>query len=832
MPRLKIDNREIEVPKGTKVIEVAERLGIIIPRFCYHAGLGSVGACRMCAVKFLEGPVKGIQMSCMVDAADGMVVSTTDDEAIDFRRHVIEWLMMNHPHDCPVCDEGGHCLLQDMTVAGGHGLRRYLGEKRTYRDQDLGPFVQHEMNRCIHCWRCRRFYQEFAGYRDLGALQIAYRTYFGRYKNGPLGSPFSGNLIDLCPTGVYTDKPSRFTGRRWDYVRGPSLCLHCSLGCHVVASVRYREVVRLEALFNGSVNGYFICDRGRYGFHYVNHHNRPRWARVETEGVPFPKALQAASDRLSEMKKKWGPPSIACLGSLRSSLETQAMLARLCEDQGFQGPACFPTSSAGRKVKRAASRLNADFAVSLREIERADFVLIVGADPLNEAPMLGLAIRQASRKGAAVTVIDPRPITLPFPFHHLPVSPVELNLCLGALIKKSIEPSVADRLGPGDLQFYEALPAGYALEGPLHERFAEAAKGLHESQHPILICGTDVVRETTPDFAADSVLFLRAAQKQARLFYVLPGANAFDASLFSSPVDSLEEILMGIEQGNIKGLLVVEQDLFYSFPERHRLHQAIDRLELLIVMDYLPSHTVARAHIFLPTLPLFETAGTFVNQEGRAQQAGPVHPGGLPVSQVSAGTHPPRSFRADIPGGESAAAWRVLSDLNKALSPSEQQSVSERANLWRWLAQQNPVFAPLTSFDGEPDGVRLLSEKAPEGLYRTGGGAPMEETVGFKKEMELLTVDLTFGTEELSGYSSHLHSVEEPPYLIMHPRDAGRLGLKAKDTVRLILGDGVVGATLCVAENMAPGVMVLPRHRQLEWLRLEGCPEGLQVEKI
>ena len=163
MPKLVIDDREIEVPAGTKVIEAAERLGIMIPRFCYHPGLGSVGACRVCAVKFLEGPFKGVQMSCMIDAKDDMVVSTTDEEAVDFRQYVIEWLMLNHPHDCPVCDEGGHCLLQDMTVSGGHGIRRYLGMKRTYEDQYLGPLVQHEMNRCIHCYRCSRFYQEFSG---------------------------------------------------------------------------------------------------------------------------------------------------------------------------------------------------------------------------------------------------------------------------------------------------------------------------------------------------------------------------------------------------------------------------------------------------------------------------------------------------------------------------------------------------------------------------------------------------------------------------------------------------------------------------------------------
>ena len=271
MPKLIIDQRSIEVPAGTKVIAAAEQLGIMIPRFCYHPGLGSFGACRMCAVKFLEGPVKGIEMSCMEEARDGMVVSTTDPEAMEFRRYVIEWLMMHHPLDCPVCDEGGHCLLQDETVSGGHGIRRYLGPKRTYQDQYLGAFVQHEMNRCIHCWRCRNFYQEFAGYRDFGAMQIANRMYFGRYEDGPLESPFSGNIIDICPTGVLTDKPARFVGRRWDFERAPSLCIHCSLGCNTTGSARYRQMWRQEGRFNEMVNGYFICDRGRFGFAYESH---------------------------------------------------------------------------------------------------------------------------------------------------------------------------------------------------------------------------------------------------------------------------------------------------------------------------------------------------------------------------------------------------------------------------------------------------------------------------------------------------------------------------------------------------------------------------------
>jgi NADH-quinone oxidoreductase subunit G len=285
MPKLIIDQREIEVPQGTKVIEAAERLGIMIPRFCYHPALGSVGACRMCAVSFVDGPVKGIQMSCMVDARDGMVVSTDTPEVMAYRSQMIEWLMLNHPHDCPVCDEGGHCLLQDMTISGAHGSRRYTGPKRTYIDQDLGPLVHQEMNRCIHCYRCVRFYQEVAGGRDFGTLGIGRRVFFGRFAPGALESPFSGNLIDICPTGVLTDRPSRYAGRRWDFERSPGICLSCSLGCHLTVSARYRAIVRQEARYHADINGHFLCDRGRYGFFYASAPDRPRLARIDSEAA-------------------------------------------------------------------------------------------------------------------------------------------------------------------------------------------------------------------------------------------------------------------------------------------------------------------------------------------------------------------------------------------------------------------------------------------------------------------------------------------------------------------------------------------------------------------
>ena len=637
MPKLKIDGSEIEVPKGMKVIEAAARHGIIIPRFCYHAGLGSVGACRMCAVKFLEGPVKGVQMSCMVDSQDGMVVSTTDEEAVDFRRHVIGWLMMNHPHDCPVCDEGGHCLLQDMTVAGGHGLRRYLGKKRTYLDQHLGVFVQHEMNRCIHCWRCRRFYQEFAGYRDLGAVQIANRTYFGRFKDGSLESPFAGNLIDLCPTGVYTDKPSRFRGRRWDYERGPSFCIHCSLGCHIITSSRYREIVRLEARFSEAVNGYFICDRGRYGFDYTNHPARPRKPRIEGEEASWDGALRKAAERLSEVAQKAGPVSIDCVGSMRSSLETQWLLKRFCRSLGCREPVYFGNSSVSRKAKDAVSGLDPSLAISMREIEKADLILAIGADPVNEAPMLALAMRQAHRNGATVAVIDPRPLFLPFQFYHLPVAPGDMEPCLNGLMKEAVSRTAIERLGQSALRFYDSIPALLPMESAVKEVFDAVKEKLHKSLRPVIVCGIDIVSETTPSLAADYGRLLQAEKERVGLFYLMPGANAFGAAVLSSEGRTLADTVHSIEKGDVKALVLVESDPFFLFPDRERLRKALHRLDLFIVMDYLPSEAARDAGVFMPTRTVFETETAFVNQEARVQFSpqAPLPP--LPVLPSSRG---------------------------------------------------------------------------------------------------------------------------------------------------------------------------------------------------
>lgn len=830
MARLKIDHRDIEVPAGTKVIEAAEKLGIMIPRFCFHPALGSLGACRMCAVKFVEGPVKGVEMSCMIEAEDGMVVSTIAPEAVEFRRSVIEWLMLNHPHDCPVCDEGGHCLLQDETVSGGHGLRRYLGLKRTYLDQYLGEFVQHEMNRCIHCWRCRRFYQDFAGYRDFGAMQLGSKMYFGRFRDGPLESPFAGNIIDLCPTGVLTDKPGRYRGRRWDFERAPSLCLHCSLGCNTIGNARYREVVRQEARFHDAVNGYFICDRGRYGFDYTNHPGRPRRARLGTKAVPVGEALQEAAHRLHRISRDHGAGAVAVWGSPRSSLETHGFLLRLCRQQGWLGPQFFLDPALERKVKAAISRLDTGIAVSLRDMEKSDFVMVAGVDPVHEAPMLALALRQAYRQGGTVVVIDPRPVSLPFEFEHLPFPPGGIDLGLNLISRAAFgHQAAAGRLESLAGNFHRLLTGDYQADAIPQDRLAALGRKLRDCQNPVMVCNTDIVRETTPMLAADHARLWQAAKGRAGLFYLLPGPNAFGAARLSAKTAA--DPLEALESGSVKALLVVESDPFWSYPDRLRLTRALDKLELLVALDYLPSATVARAQVFLPTATVFEKeASHYLNQQGRLQEAMPLHQGGAPIAQVSGGSHPPREFLNFIPGGEPRPAPAILADLAETMPGAE--AGLPPGGLWSWLSRENEGFSPLAGLTqaAATSEVSLLPESSRVAVFSPQVVANPEEVP--PGQVELLLVDQTFGTEELAGYSAPIRKVEEEPCLTLHHGLAAGLGFASGDRVVLSLPGGEVTVRLKTGHRMAPGVAILPRHRRLEWQKVSGGPVWLPTESI
>ena len=796
MPELIIDNRKIEVAEDTKVIEAAELLGIYIPRFCYHPALGAVGACRVCAVKFLEGPVKGIEMSCMIAAQDGMEVSTTHPDVTEFRKYIIECLMINHPHDCPVCDEGGHCLLQDLTVAGGHGIRQYQGDKRTYNDQYLGPLVQHEMNRCIQCYRCVRYYREYSGYSDLGVMGIASRIYYGRFEEGSLESPFSGNLIDICPTGVYTDKPSRYSGRRWDFERSHGVCIHCGAGCNTTVSTRYRAIVRQEARFNPDINGHFICDRGRYGFYYANLPQRPRQGRVEKNAVPTGQAIEAAAEKMNGIEKKYGASSIALFGSDRSSLETLAGLRAISEERGWQTPV-FWTEILGRTIQTALSQLSPDLAVSMGAIESADFILIIGADPINENPMLAMALRQAQRKNCRVRVVDPRPVDLPFQFKQIP--------CKGDEMPEFLQ-QVIDSL--------------YKTADDHSSKIQALADDLLKSRRPVLICGTEITNAGIVARAGALAQTLDKRERQTGLFYTLPHGNSYGVALLFTNPQPVEFLIEKIEKDQVKAALFIESDIWEQFPDRERLKRAVNKLELMVVVDCLDNPLAQMSHIHIPTQTVFEAGGTYVNQEGRVQHSKRAQSGGLPIAISGRGGHPPRIFNENAPGADILPPSKILQKFSKKMS----QDFSDDGVTW--MEKTFPELAGLSKMlnpAGEAEAGRLYVGN------QMGDLIVNPKVNAFESDFEILTVASLFGDEILSSYSPCLKEFEEKT-VWLSAGDAEDLGISHGDEIVLDLPLAPLQLKAGLSDQMASGILVIPRQHDLFWQQFKS-PDRLFINQ-
>jgi NADH-quinone oxidoreductase subunit G len=370
-------------------------------------------------------------------------------------------------------------------------------------------------------------------------------------------------------------------------------------------------------------------------------------------------------------------------------------------------------------------------------------------------------------------------------------------------------------LGPGALKYYDALPEAYAFDQGLQDRLDDMAQRIQKCQRPVLICGTDIVPESTPLIAADLALLIRAMEKRAGLFYILPGPNAFGAGLLS-PTEEPAPLIAAMERGDIRALLLLECDPFQLFPDHQRLAKALDKLDLLLVVDYLPSQSVEQARIVLPATTLFEgKASSFVNQEGRLQVAYPVHAGGVPIAQISKDKHPPRTFLHDVPGGDPRAPSDILSALFSAHSGQSERMSGD--DLWTWLSGEAPNFKGIFSADRPEEGLRLIPDDRSEEDFRATGTVPLKGEGIPDDHLELLLVDRIFGTEELSGYSRVINQVEKPPQVNMHRDDAGRLGLSDGMKVSINLEGASLELKINVSENMAPGVMILPRLRQLDW---------------
>lgn len=619
MATIHVDGKSYEVDGSENLLQACLSLGIDIPYFCWHPSLGSVGSCRQCAVTQYANPedTRGrLVMSCMTPAADNTYISIEDKEAVDFRESVIEFLMTNHPHDCPVCEEGGHCHLQDMTVMTGHDRRRYRFTKRTHYNQELGSFIAHEMNRCIACYRCVRYYNDYAGGTDLGVYANASRVYFGRPESGALESEFSGNLTEICPTGVFTDKThSERYNRKWDMQYAPSVCQGCSSGCNISPGERYGELRRVENRFNGEVNQYFLCDKGRFGTGYVNRADRPRQPQFRSGTTVTTATVDEALDQtIAKLKGK----KVLGIGSPRASLESNFALRELVGQENYSTGMNQKEQSL---VELAAAIMQTEgiYNPSMREIESYDAVLILGEDLTQTAPRMALSVRQAAKNKAKEMAAERRtqewlaePVKriaqdAKSPIYILAATQTRLaDVATGEVVAS---PNDIARLGFAVAQ----AVAGETITGldDSASAFAQTiADTLKAAKKPLIISGTSLQDAAIMEAAAQVAQNLGG---HAGLSLTVPEVNSMGLALFGGL--SLEQAFAQ----DYDAVIVVENDLYRRLPAT-RIDAALAKAAEVIVLDHSDTATVAQASIVLSAASFAEGDGTVVSQEGRAQR--------------------------------------------------------------------------------------------------------------------------------------------------------------------------------------------------------------------
>ncbi|BAO63348.1 NADH dehydrogenase subunit G [Pseudomonas protegens Cab57] len=625
MATIHVDGKALEVDGADNLLQACLSLGLDIPYFCWHPALGSVGACRQCAVKQYtdENDTRGrIVMSCMTPATDNTWISIDDEESKAFRASVVEWLMTNHPHDCPVCEEGGHCHLQDMTVMTGHNERRYRFTKRTHQNQDLGPFISHEMNRCIACYRCVRFYKDYAGGTDLGVYGAHDNVYFGRVEDGTLESEFSGNLTEVCPTGVFTDKThSERYNRKWDMQFSPSICHGCSSGCNISPGERYGELRRIENRYNGSVNQYFLCDRGRFGYGYVNRKDRPRQPRLaDGTKLTLDQALDQAADLLRGR-------NIVGIGSPRASLESNYALQELVGAEHFYSGI---EASELERIRLVLQVLNdSPLPVpNMRDIEDHDAVFVLGEDLTQTAARMALALRQ-SVKGKAEEMADAMRVQ---PWLDAAVKNIgqhALNPLFIASLAETKLDDVAEECvhaAPDDLArigfavahaIDASAPAVEGLDSEALELAKRIADALLAAKRPLIISGTSLGSKALIEAAANIAKALKLRDKAGSISLVVPEANSLGLAMLGG--ESVDAALQAVIDGRADAIVVLENDL-YTRTDAAKVDAALNAAKVVIVADHQQTATVERAHLVLSAASFAEGDGTLVSQEGRAQR--------------------------------------------------------------------------------------------------------------------------------------------------------------------------------------------------------------------
>jgi len=772
-----IDGREVSAHEGEMLHDAAKRGDVEIPVFCYEPKLGDpVGACRMCLVE-IEGIPK-LQTSCSTPVRDGMVVHTRTDQVKSAQNAVVEFLLVNHPLDCPVCDKGGECPLQDISMGWGPGKSRVIDEKRHFeKPLPLSPLVAIDRERCILCYRCVRFSQEVSEDAQLQLLERGDRTYVGTFDDRPYISPFHGNITDLCPVGALTNYTYRFRARPWDIEQAGSVCTLCPSQCNVSFTVRDEQVKRVLARDNPDVDDGWLCDRGRYGFSMFSASERIDGPRLKGgAATDWETAIARAADGL----KAAGAASAALVGD--ASNEEGYLVQRVMREAVGSPNVDSLTSVFGPRRETFLRLADPGLSARVRDIDQADLILVLGTDPLHSSPIVDLRIRKAMRRnGARLAVATDRPTALDG----------------GAVAATRYEPG-------GAADFLEELSK--ALEADADNQASAIAEAARGAERVVIVWGEQLVQPKAS--AVDQLVVISdhlklGEQEGSGLLEVPVTANSRglrEAGCLPDAGPGLSEAEPGrttwtlpaaIERGEVTSLVLFGVDPLRDFPKTEKWRAALAAVDHLVVFSTFENATTAMADVVFPLETHAEKDGTVTHPDGRLQRVRP---------------------SASRPG-DIRPNWGVLAELSLALG--HDTGVDSQPSAFAALCEAVPFYAGLTDAEIGGRGVRWQEREAASALP-----TPPANEAPVVAELMKVSGEPPEGPFQLGTYrdlwagpitelNPALRFLAPQQRVEISVADAERLGVKTGDKATVAQNGTSLQARVAVRERMQDGVCFL-----------------------
>lgn len=744
MATIEIDGKTFEANNGKMIIEVADDAGIYIPRFCYHKKLSIAANCRMCLVEITNS--KKTVPACATPIADGMKVFTKSPSTIKSQQAVMEFLLINHPLDCPICDQGGECELQDLAMGYGYDSSEYDESKRAVADDDLGSLISTEMTRCIQCTRCVRFGEEIAGVRELGATGRGEKMQITTYVQHSLTSEVSGNIIDLCPVGALTSKPFRFKARSWEMSQYDGVAPHDCLGSNIHLHVLNNKVMRVVPRENEAINETWISDRDRFSYLGLESDARATLPMIKKNGklekVDWQTALTFAAEGIASTIKKYGPEQFAAFASPSSTLEELYLCQKLMRELGVNNLDHRLQQTDFRDDENHAMVPNS--SLPFAELENQKTILLLGCNVNREVPLIGLKVRKAFIKGAKIYAINPRDFTFNFDLTAKIINhPQDMQKQLAKLLKSLAAGGGGEQL-PAEIQnlLQDIIP---------DEESIAIANALSGSNNVII---TGCLFENHPDVAIlRTLVYWLEKLTTLKVLRITAGANSTGASLagmvphhgpFAANIAKVGLNIQAALEAQIRGYFLLALDPLYDLANSALARKAMANAEFVVMLSaFEEKHLLDFADVLLPIAPFAETSGTYINLDQ--------------TWQTTKGVKKPH--------GESRPAWKICRVLANMLNckgfdyVSSEEILTEIKNLsLRAVSNKYSPYYPKAFSSKSSLKERELLRVSEQPLYR------VDQLVRHAKALQLC-------------------SAADLAYVVMHPDTAKRLNLENFATI-------------------------------------------------